>query len=127
MEFKKLQVYYKARKVYLKILEEVVMTSTLSHITRDQLRRAALSIVLNIAEGSTRITPNAKINFYVMARGSTAECYAIIDLISLSPERVEGYAYNELLAMLDEISKMLYGLIKSVEEEKLNEVLKFSQ
>jgi four helix bundle protein len=47
---------------------------------RDQLDRASISIVLNIAEGCGRRSPADKGRFYSMARGSATECAAILDL-----------------------------------------------
>jgi len=46
----------------------------------DQLKRAAWSIPLNIAEGCGKNTPNDKKRFYMIARGSAMECAAIIDV-----------------------------------------------
>ena len=45
----------------------------------DQLRRAALSISLNIAEGAGEFSPQDKARFYRMARRSATECAAILD------------------------------------------------
>lgn len=46
---------------------------------RDQASRAALSIKLNIAEGTGEYAPKEKVRFYRMARRSAAECSALID------------------------------------------------
>ncbi len=46
----------------------------------DQLKRAAWSIPLNIAEGCGKRGPNDKKRFYAIARGSAMECAAIIDV-----------------------------------------------
>lgn len=48
---------------------------------RDQLDRASASVVLNIAEGAGRRTAAEKASFYAIARGSAAECAAILDLL----------------------------------------------
>jgi len=48
-------------------------------VIADQLRRASLSIPLNIAEGSGKSTGPDQRRFYTMARGSAMECAAIVD------------------------------------------------
>lgn len=47
----------------------------------DQLRRAALSITLNTAEGAGEFAPTEKARFYRMARRSGTECAAILDVM----------------------------------------------
>jgi four helix bundle protein len=50
----------------------------------DQLRRAALSVPLNIAEGSGKGTMEDREarRFYAIARGSALECAAIVDALA---------------------------------------------
>ena len=50
-------------------------------VIKDQLKRAAASIPLNIAEGSGRTRSEDRKRFYAMARGSALECAAICDLV----------------------------------------------
>src|ERR1043166_1763447 len=45
----------------------------------DQLRRASLSVSLNVAEGAGEFAPAEKARFYRMARRSGTECVAILD------------------------------------------------
>ena len=50
--FEKLQVYQKAREFNLEIRRDVLSNEKLDRVSRDQLRRAEMSIMLNIAEGT---------------------------------------------------------------------------
>ncbi len=52
-------------------------------ILRDQLRRASLSVPLNIAEGAGQRSRAQKRRFYGIARGSAMECGALFDVLCL--------------------------------------------
>ena len=47
----------------------------------DQLKRAAISIPLNITEGAGKTTLADQSRFYAHARGSAMECSAILDVL----------------------------------------------
>lgn len=47
----------------------------------DQLRRASISIPLNIAEGAGKTSLRERARFHSIARGSAMECGAILDVI----------------------------------------------
>src|SRR5450432_3643493 len=50
---------------------------------RDQLRRAATSIPLNLAEASGKTSGPDRARFHAIARGSALECAAILDVLVL--------------------------------------------
>ena len=74
-----------------------------------QLRRAAVSIPANIAEGRGRLGPGEFRHGVSVARGSVAEGEADGD-IGLALEFVDARDVVELTAQLDRLSKMLFGL-----------------
>jgi four helix bundle protein len=51
---------------------------------RTQLKRAAFSIPLNIAEGTGKTTTPDRARFYATARGSSLECGSILDVCALA-------------------------------------------
>lgn len=78
-----------------------------------QLRRAALAIPTNIAEGNARGSPADYLRFCLIARGSLAEVryllHFALDLGVLGPDR-----YAALSAEYARVGKMLYFLISSL-------------
>ena len=111
-DFEKLDVYSKAKnlsKIVLKLLKEI---KTIDPVLRDQFKRAVISIVLNIAEGSGKFSKADKRNFYTTARGSTYECVAILDIL-LEQSNITKEEFNKLYFEFETVSKMLLGLINS--------------
>jgi four helix bundle protein len=60
----------------------------------DQLKRAALSIPLNIAEGCGKTGEADKQRFYAIARGSAMECGAILDACKVLKTSNDSYIKN---------------------------------
>jgi len=80
---------------------------------RDQLDRASVSIVLNIAEGAGRFSPADKARFYAIARGSAAECAAVLD-VALSRGLAPASSCRPARTLLVRIVQMLTRLNASM-------------
>lgn len=109
-DFEKLIVYNKA-KSFNKIVNTYLSSKDLDRTTKDQLRRASFSIMLNIAEGSGRFTNPDKRNFYIISRGSTFECVAIFDYLK-DIDYLKQEEFDQYYIILDEISRMLFSMIR---------------
>lgn len=79
----------------------------------DQLRRAAISVPLNIAEGSGRFTEPDRVRFFSIARGSAMECGAILDIA-----RLAGSADEELLDQGKALLRRLVALLTRMAGKK---------
>jgi four helix bundle protein len=75
----------------------------------DQLKRAAWSIPLNIAEGCGKNRINDKRRFYAIARGSAMECAAIVDVCKVLKIDNEN-SFNKGKTLLTRIVSMLTKL-----------------
>ena len=114
-QFEKLKVWQKS----MQLVKEVYQ------VTKDfpkkelygltgQMRRAAVSIPSNIAEGAGRYHRKEYLQFLYTSRGST---YELMSLIQVSRELgyLNGELSQELLALAGEATALLNGLIKSLE------------
>lgn len=82
-----------------------------------QLRRAALSITSNIAEGFSRYHYNDKIRFYHNARGSVSEVKNCL-ILAKDIEYATKEECDILLGESERVLKIINGLIRSIEKQK---------
>ena len=75
---------------------------------KDQLDRAATSIVLNIAEGAGEFSKDEKQRFYRMARRSATETAAILDVL----ERRQAVAATVIQPARDLIVRVVSMLVR---------------
>jgi four helix bundle protein len=117
--FEKLDVYKEAKGFNLDIRRSVLINEKLDRVSKDQLRRASMSIMLNIAEGSSRFSNADERNFYVIARGSIFECVSILELLCaeqiISNEQQKHFYYRA-----EVISKMLFKMISRLTKKSPN-------
>jgi four helix bundle protein len=110
------------------------LTREIYHITRkgafakdfglsNQIQRAAVSIMSNIAEGFERGGRGEFQQFLSIAKASCAEVrsqlYVAFDIGYLNKEK-----FQELLAMAEEVAKILGGLRASVERQRRKTVMR---
>jgi len=77
---------------------------------RDQLDRASVAIVLNIAEGAGRRTVREKAQFFTIARGSATECAAVLDLLEargLVSAALHRHARGKLVRIVQMLTRLV--------------------
>jgi len=112
--FRDLIVWQKAMDLAIEIYQLVkLLPKEETYSLSDQMRRAAVSIPSNIAEGQGRITSKEFIRFLSMARGSLCELSTQLELCErleyLNPSRT-----SLTQSLIAEITKMINALSKSV-------------
>ena len=80
-----------------------------------QIRRAAVSVASNIAEGAARRTTGEFLQFIGMARGSLAEAETQL-MIAGRLGYLERNSESRLLAVADRISRMLVALAAALRD-----------
>ncbi|MFH0888371.1 MAG: four helix bundle protein [Planctomycetota bacterium] len=76
---------------------------------RDQIRRAAVSVMLNIAEGFGRKTDKEFARFLVQSHGSAAEVQSVL-YIAIDQKYISRDKFDYLYNKAGEISKMINAL-----------------
>ncbi len=80
---------------------------------RDQIRRAAVSVMSNIAEGHERSNPGDFHRFLSIAKGSNAEVRSQL-YVALDVGYLESEEFQRLMTLADEISRIIGGLRTAV-------------
>lgn len=112
--FRNLQIYQRAIEYAVEIykLSRLFPKEELYGLT-SQIRRAVLSISLNIAEGSSNNSEKEFSRFLEIALRSTYEVIACLE-IALKLHYCDKEAFNRLVAEADEIAAMISGFSKSL-------------
>src|SRR5258708_35169974 len=110
-DHEKLRVYQEAL-AFASWAEIVLERAKKSSPVHDQLDRARISILLNIAEGNGRYTAPDRCRFFDMARGSGLECAACLDLLAVK-NVIDQKELAHGKEILQKIVSMLVGLIRS--------------
>ncbi len=82
-----------------------------------QIRRAAVSIPANIAEGHGREVPGSFVQFLRISQGSLKELETLIMLVQRM-QMAESNSADRLLEQCDELGRMLRAMIRSVQEKQ---------
>ena len=112
--YKDLIVYQKGYKLSLEIYQATqnYPKEEIYGLT-SQMRRSAVSIPCNIAEGYRRGHRKEYIQFLYMAQGSCGELETLMSL-SYDLGMLDRNTFEKLYPMQEEISKLLRGLITSL-------------
>ncbi len=109
-KFEEIQAWQKARDVTLLIYKITAEGNfNKDYGLKDQIRRAAVSIMANIAEGHGRKTNSEFANFLNIARGSVAEVQSHL-YVALGLNYINPHQFNETYQVLTEISRMTLSL-----------------
>ncbi len=114
VRFEELVVWRRARRLAAE-LYQVTAAEPMSRDfgLRDQLRRAGVSVMSNVAEGFESNSTRSFLRFLRIAKASLAEVrchlYLAVDIESIPTAR-----HTEILAQVEEVGRMLGGLIRSL-------------
>ena len=118
--FEDIEAWQKAREV----VKEVYKTCRVQgfrndYSLTDQIKRSAVSIMANIAEGFARRTNKEFINFLGIAHTSAAELQSHL-YVALDQEYISDSDFSKIYNDAEEVSKMVLGCMNYLKNSKLN-------
>ena len=119
-QFEKLNAWQESRKLVLAVYQLLKkFPNEERYALCDQLRRAAISVPSNIAEGNGRISVKEQIRFLEIAFGSVMEIYCQLQ-IAVDLEYISEEDFNQIKPLIYNTSKMISGLRSSKAKQSLN-------
>ncbi len=113
-KFEDLLCWQKGRELVRKIY--IASSSWSDRSLQDQIRRASVSVISNVAEGFERGTKDETIYFMYIARGSVGEVRSQL-YICKDLKLISDAQFAELYDLADFIARLLYKLIESYKKK----------
>ena len=110
-KFEDIESWQEAKKLTLTIY--TLFSSTKDFGFRDQIQRASVSIMNNIAEGFERQSDKEFKQFLYIAKGSSGEVRSMLSL-AFELRYITASDFEKLTQQVVSISKLLSGFIKSL-------------
>ncbi|MFA6427925.1 MAG: four helix bundle protein [Candidatus Buchananbacteria bacterium] len=110
-KFEDIYAWQKGRQLVIEVYR--LTEDSRDYSFRDQLRRASISVMNNIAEGFERNTNQEFKHFLYIAKGSCGEVRSMLYL-TLEFNYFTTEQFNKVYSLSVEISRLLAGLIKSL-------------
>jgi len=118
--FEDIEAWKKARE----LTKEIYKTSSSGSFAKDfglkeQIRRASVSVMLNIAEGFARKTDKEFARFLVHSHGSAAEVQAVL-YVALDQKYINEDEFRSFYSLVDKVSSMVmkFAVYLTKEERK---------
>jgi four helix bundle protein len=110
---------YKDTRVFVKEIYKLASKLPKDELfgLNSQLKRAATSILLNIAEGSMKKSDPEFNRFILISIGSVSEVAAILDVCS-DQKYINSFTHEDYVIKCETIAKRLYGLSKVLKKSK---------
>lgn len=111
-DFEKLEVYQVIKNHNVKVQKYLLSKPNLDEYIMAQWKKASLDILLNLAEGTGRMSDVEKREYLTLSRGCVFESVAIIDLLK-GMGLISEDLYKEFYDGYEQASKMLLGMYRS--------------
>ena len=114
-DFEKLDIYQVLRDLNYKVFSFLNDDKKVDPLVKDQWKNASQSSVLNLAEGTGRMTISDKKHYLTISRGGVFQSVALMQQV-FDQGQIETKLYEELYEKYEQASKMLLGMFRSYDK-----------
>lgn len=114
-EFQKLEVYTKA-KFLCKQMSQLIKISKFDNITKNQLRKISLNLVLHIAESTSRTDAAEQHQLFLQSKSNAYECAALMEHLHEN-EDIDRKIFHTFYFRLEEIANLLHLKILRLQQK----------
>ena len=114
-DFEKLDIYQVLRDLNYRVFSFLNEDKKIDALVRDQWKKASQNSVLNLAEGTGRMTVSDNKHYLTNSRGGIFECVALMQQV-FDLGQIEPKLYEELYQKYEQASKMLLGMYRSYDK-----------
>jgi len=111
-DFEKLDVYGIAQEVVVRVYKLIKENQGMDDVLVKQLKQSSTSVLLNLSEGTGRMTNKDKQYYYTIARGSVFESVAILNLLK-ELKQIGDEEHQLIYTGFESCSKMLLAMYRS--------------
>jgi len=111
---------YKSSMQLVKLIYELCSTFPIEEIygLSSQMKRAAISVPSNIAEGNGRNSSKELINFLNIALGSLTELETQVEIALMLSLSKDTEKHKCIVSLIQKVKQLLIGLIKSLKAKR---------
>jgi four helix bundle protein len=114
-DFEKLDIYQVLRDLNFKVFSFLNKDQKVDPFIKDQWKKASQDSVLNLTEGTGRMTASDKKHFLTLSRGAVFQSVALMQQV-FDQGQIEAKLYEELYEKYEQASKMLLGMYRSYDK-----------
>ncbi len=114
-DFEKLDIYQVLRDLNFKVFSFLNEEKKIDPFIKEQWKKASQSSVLNLVEGTGRMTNSDKKHYLTISRGSIFECVALMQHV-FDKGQIDTKLYEDLYGKYEQASKMLLGMYRSYDK-----------
>ena len=114
-DFEKLDIYQVLRELNYKVFSLLHEDKKIDPSVKDQWKKASQAAVLNLAEGTGRMTNPDKKHFITSSRGNIFQCVALMQQV-FDLGQIDSGMYQEFYDKYEQASKMLLGMYRSYDK-----------